>query len=129
MTVACAKTLLYVMVVLQGCLAVSAFCGQHNCHTTLQIPAAVKTRVTVIAFQSKRMSSSWGRQRHVLQLSGDNDNPDADNTLYNEKDPSSDDPSGFDGEGFAGYLAPYAVALLGSIAVTFAVFKFFLLDY
>ena len=35
----------------------------------------------------------------------------------------------FDGKGFAGYLATYAVALLGSIAVTAAFVKFVLLDY
>mmetsp|Transcript_23130 Transcript_23130/g.37520 ORF Transcript_23130/g.37520 Transcript_23130/m.37520 type:complete len:117 (-) Transcript_23130:86-436(-) len=35
----------------------------------------------------------------------------------------------FDGKGFAGYLAPYAVALLGSIAVTAAFVKFVLMDY
>ena len=35
----------------------------------------------------------------------------------------------FDGKGFAGYLAPYAVALIGSIAVTAAFVKFVLLDY
>lgn len=35
----------------------------------------------------------------------------------------------FDGKGFAGYLAPYAVALIGSIAVTVAFVKFVLLDY
>jgi len=35
----------------------------------------------------------------------------------------------FDGKGFAGYLAPYAVALVGSIAVTAAFVKFVLLDY
>jgi hypothetical protein len=39
------------------------------------------------------------------------------------------DPSGFDGKGFAGYLAPYALAVLISIAVTAAIFKFVLLDY
>mmetsp|Transcript_22877 Transcript_22877/g.33774 ORF Transcript_22877/g.33774 Transcript_22877/m.33774 type:complete len:108 (+) Transcript_22877:69-392(+) len=37
--------------------------------------------------------------------------------------------SGFDGQGFAGYLAPYALALLGSVLVTAIVFKFFFLDY
>jgi len=35
----------------------------------------------------------------------------------------------FDGKGFAGYLAPYALALVGSIAVTAAFVKFVLLDY
>jgi hypothetical protein len=36
---------------------------------------------------------------------------------------------GFDGEGFAGYLAPYALALLASVAITATFFKFVLLDY
>lgn len=31
--------------------------------------------------------------------------------------------------GFANYLAPYALALLGSLAVTAAFFRFILLDY
>ena len=35
----------------------------------------------------------------------------------------------FDGEGFAKYLLPYAVALIGSILATAAMFKFVLLDY
>ena len=39
------------------------------------------------------------------------------------------DVDNFDGKGFAGYLAPYAVALIGSIAVTAAFVKFVLLDY
>ena len=37
--------------------------------------------------------------------------------------------SGFDGEGFAGYLGPYALALLASIAVTVGFVQFILLDY
>ena len=35
----------------------------------------------------------------------------------------------FDGEGFVGYLLPYAAALIGSVLATAAVFKFVLLDY
>lgn len=35
----------------------------------------------------------------------------------------------FDGKGFAGYLAPYALALFASIGVTWAFVKFVLLDY
>lgn len=35
----------------------------------------------------------------------------------------------FDGEGFANYLLPYALALVGSVAATAAIFKFVLLDY
>jgi hypothetical protein len=37
--------------------------------------------------------------------------------------------SSFDGEGFANYLAPYALAAVGSILVTGAFVKFVLLDY
>ena len=37
--------------------------------------------------------------------------------------------SNFDGEGFAGYLAPYAFAVVASIVVTVAFLKFVLLDY
>ena len=43
-----------------------------------------------------------------------------------EDDTSADN---FDGKGFANYLLPYAIALIGSIAATAAVFKFVLLDY
>lgn len=36
---------------------------------------------------------------------------------------------GFDAAGFAGYLAPYVLTLLLSIAVTGAFFKFVMMDY
>jgi len=35
----------------------------------------------------------------------------------------------FDANGFAGYLAPYALAFLVTVAATFAFVKFVLLDY
>ena len=35
----------------------------------------------------------------------------------------------FDGEGFANYLLPYVLALVGSVLATAAMFKFVLLDY
>ncbi len=35
----------------------------------------------------------------------------------------------FDGQGFAGYLAPYALALVGSLIVTALFVKFVLLDF
>ena len=46
---------------------------------------------------------------------------------------SNDDNDGgvdnFDAEGFGSYLAPYALALLASVGVTYAFVKFVLLDY
>ena len=45
-----------------------------------------------------------------------------------EKIPS-DVQNNFDGEGFSNYLAPYALALVASIAITAAFVKFVLMDY
>lgn len=50
---------------------------------------------------------------------------DDDDKMMQESSPSSS----FDGQGFANYLAPYALALVGSIAVTALFVKFVLLDY
>ncbi|VEU44821.1 unnamed protein product [Pseudo-nitzschia multistriata] len=44
-------------------------------------------------------------------------------------DPGVPPQDGFDGEGFAKYLLPYAVALVGSVLATAALFRFVLLDY
>jgi hypothetical protein len=41
----------------------------------------------------------------------------------------SEETKGFNGEGFAAYIAPYALALVASIAITAVFFKFVLLDY
>ena len=47
------------------------------------------------------------------------------------KDTDEDDnlAENFDAAGFGGYLAPYALALVASVLVTGAFFKFVLLDY
>ena len=69
-----------------------------------------------------------------LQLSTDNNNSN------NDDDNDDDDKAAsimttntnynnFDGKGFVNYLIPYALALLGSILATAAMFKFVLLDY
>jgi hypothetical protein len=52
-----------------------------------------------------------------------------DDDTREENDESVSPKGDFDGEGFANYLAPYALALVGSIAVTAAFLKFVLLDY
>jgi hypothetical protein len=44
-------------------------------------------------------------------------------------DNGSGDVDNFDAKGFGSYLAPYALALLASIGVTYAFVKFVLLDY
>ena len=46
-----------------------------------------------------------------------------------DDDSDKDIVDNFDAEGFGGYLAPYAIALLASLVVTAAFFKFVLLDY
>ena len=52
-----------------------------------------------------------------------------DDSTSNTEEDAVGEQDNFDGKGFAGYLAPYAVALIGSIAVTVAFVKFVLLDY
>jgi len=47
----------------------------------------------------------------------------------NDQVDNSEVEDSFDGKGFAGYLAPYAAALILSIGVTGAFVKFVLLDY
>eukprot|EP00525_Craspedostauros_australis_P006291 CAMPEP_0198121376 /NCGR_PEP_ID=MMETSP1442-20131203/31920_1 /TAXON_ID= /ORGANISM="Craspedostauros australis, Strain CCMP3328" /LENGTH=111 /DNA_ID=CAMNT_0043780165 /DNA_START=110 /DNA_END=445 /DNA_ORIENTATION=- len=47
----------------------------------------------------------------------------------NDDEESSQDAAGFDGKGFAGYLAPYALTLVLSVAATAAFVKFVLMDY
>ena len=58
-----------------------------------------------------------------LRMAGLDDNNDE-----LEKIPS-DVQNNFDGKGFANYLAPYALALVASIAITAAFVKFVLMDY
>ena len=44
-------------------------------------------------------------------------------------DEDDNDVDNFDANGFGNYLAPYALAVLASVGVTFAFVKFVLLDY
>eukprot|EP00977_Amphora_coffeiformis_P016698 scaffold5237_cov179-Amphora_coffeaeformis.AAC.11 len=46
-----------------------------------------------------------------------------------EKSSLDQGTSNFDGEGFVNYLAPYALAVVGSIVVTGLFVKFVMLDY
>eukprot|EP00536_Pseudo-nitzschia_multiseries_P004574 jgi/Psemu1/10255/gm1.10255_g len=60
-----------------------------------------------------------------------NTNTNTDLAPFGDSSNSNDDvvQDNFDGEGFAKYLLPYAVALIGSVVATAALFKFVLLDY
>jgi len=60
------------------------------------------------------------RSTSVALLGKETDDDDESNT---------DLVDNFDAQGFGGYLAPYAIALAASVAVTAAFFTFVLLDY
>ena len=60
--------------------------------------------------------SSTSRSSEIFQSLEPNDGDDT-------------DVDNFDANGFGNYLAPYALALLASMGVTFAFVKFVLLDY
>lgn len=64
-------------------------------------------------------------RRHILLLS-DQDG-DRSNNFVTQQQQDTDDA--FDGKGLIGYLAPYALALAGSLLVTALFVKFVLLDY
>ncbi len=52
--------------------------------------------------------------------------------LFQSLEPNDGDDSdvdNFDANGFGNYLAPYALAILASVGVTYAFVKFVLLDY
>jgi len=57
--------------------------------------------------------------------------PSSATALWSNKNDNDDDDAvdNFDGQGFATYLAPYALALLASIGVTFAFVKYVLMDF
>ena len=80
---------------------------------------------------SSRVAPGWigGRSRRspsIVSIEATPD-PDTQKEVTNGSDSTAAD--NFDAEGFANYLLPYALALIGSIVVTGAVFKFVLLDY
>ena len=58
------------------------------------------------------------------KLGDDNNNP-----IESKQNGSGVEEDSFDGGGFANYLGPYAIAFVGSIAVTAAFFKFVLMNY
>jgi hypothetical protein len=64
-------------------------------------------------------SSQFPASSYPLQLS-DDDNNNGDDSDLNDN---------FDGDGFANYLAPYALAAVSAIVATGAFFKFVLMDY
>jgi len=81
--------------------------------------AIIHTKRTSIDKRNRRNSF---QQRSPVSIAARPTENNEDTELSNDKD-------NFDGEGFANYLLPYAIALIGSIAATAAVFKFVLLDY
>uniref|UniRef100_A0A7S2PHQ3 Uncharacterized protein n=1 Tax=Leptocylindrus danicus TaxID=163516 RepID=A0A7S2PHQ3_9STRA len=81
-----------------------------NSNTMLRSPLHKKKLFSMPQYKAKLM---------VQYSQSNSDNGDDDSAV----------DSNFDGKGFAGYLAPYAFALLVSVGVTAAFVKFVLLDY
>ena len=90
-----------------------------------------------IPFLQSQLSSSSLSSTTRLSLSGNDGEKGLSTTIDDEfqkgtdiqqKDWTPSTSQGFDGEGFAGYLAPYALGFLGALAATAALFKFVLLD-
>ena len=87
-----------------------------------RLPAA-PSRTSALAADNLQRVRRIAVPTTAVFLSKKGSEEDADNAAV------SPDSDNFDGKGFAGYLAPYALAVLASIAVTAAFVKFVLLDY
>lgn len=69
------------------------------------------------------------RTKHIILKLSDEEPADLTVAKDDKLLVESGDEGGFDGEGFAGYLAPYALAVVASILVTGAFLKFIMMDY
>ena len=70
--------------------------------------------------------SIWLQTSRVTLAQSGDDNQDESSLSDDNQD---DMASSFDGQGFASYLAPYALAAIASIGVTGIFVKFVLMDY
>jgi hypothetical protein len=112
---------------------------KHSTVFQVFILVAIISSQGVMAFQGQRLTSNYFVAKKYALKSPPQRNDARLFRLHlseneNENDAQENDESvsakgDFDGKGFANYLAPYALALVGSIAVTVAFFKFVLLDY
>jgi hypothetical protein len=100
-------------------LAFLSFKGVDSFLSQTFVSGSFVTKKDVFKSQSHRNHSRRPFRLHISE------NDDADEGSDESVSPKGD----FDGAGFANYLAPYALALVGSIAVTAAFLKFVLLDY
>jgi hypothetical protein len=85
---------------------------------TCSLAFQVKPHIGYPAVRTPLVPSSQFSASYPLQLSGNNNNGDG-----------SDLDDNFDGDGFANYLAPYALAAIAAIVATGAFFNFVLMDY
>ena len=87
---------------------------------------SIQRSTSTTAFSSSVMTKQKALPKllHRLYASSGTDDDDVE-TSNNTKDMSDN----FDAQGFGGYLAPYALALVASVVVTGAFIKFVLLDY
>lgn len=83
-----------------------------------QSAATVRRRNTIASLSPSRQQIQ--RRATILHNQQDDDG------LQESADEAK---GGLDAQGFAGYLAPYALAVIASIGVTVAFVKFVMLDY
>lgn len=103
----------FVLLALLGCKGVDSFQSQSF------LPNSFVAKKYAFKPQSKCIHSRRPFHLHISE------NDDANEEIDESVSPKGD----FDGAGFANYLAPYALTLVASIAVTAAFLKFVLLDY
>mmetsp|Transcript_310 Transcript_310/g.323 ORF Transcript_310/g.323 Transcript_310/m.323 type:complete len:124 (-) Transcript_310:27-398(-) len=119
------KKYFFELLIISFCFTGSiSFSAKRTCYHSPSVPFVSRkssSSYSIIHNHEHQPFSFFDKNSDSLLLSNNADN--------NENDDDTSMSNGFDGEGFAGYLAPYALALIGSIVVTGAFFKFVLMDY
>lgn len=91
------------------------------------LPIRVQPRSAATARRRENIASLSPSRRQQLQRRATFlQNQEDDDGLQESTDEAK---GGLDAQGFAGYLAPYALAVIASIGVTVAFVKFVMLDY
>ena len=111
--------------------AKGCYCGKTPLHPFLQTTIPQKTRFLPNGATTTTRLFLGQQQQQQDEDKEEKDDPrgSAPRTDLSSSSSSSSSASagGFNGEGFANYLAPYALALVGSIAVTVAFVQYVLL--
>eukprot|EP00978_Attheya_sp_CCMP212_P048022 scaffold462361_cov63-Attheya_sp.AAC.1 len=114
------------LVVLIACELALCHSFVHYGHRRAMVaPTSARSIDKCVASSSVGIHCHIHRTRVIALFEENSDRDENDENMVPSN--SKDLVERFDGDGFVGYLAPYALALLASVAITAAFFKFVLM--